>query len=350
MKKILISIIVSLLIFSWVHAWESRDYLLETYGEQWKQYTALIDNFIEKNKDNYEKLWELQEKVWKILRTYKFKNTAKSKKTKAVIEFLYEAINEYALDKNVRSLEDWDYRVNYSDGSGQYILYSVENGKLNGSYNHYDSEWNITVISTYKDDKLDGYANVFYEWGENMKYFYTYKDHMLNWGWIEYYEDWKMKAEWNFTNNTLDWEQKYYLDDWTLIKKENLKMWIRHGVYQEWYNDWQIKVEDNSIDGKFVWKATQWYMNGQKKFESQYNENGKLHWKATSWYSNGQINIQDNWENWVLHGDRIIFNNSEATSATKQPYDYGILQVYDIKTVECTWWACPWITIEDLYE
>ena len=351
MKKILIWIIISFFIFSWTYAylWESRDYLLETYGDEWKKYEILIDNFVEKHKDDREKLQTLQGKIVKLLWSYTFKNTKKSQKTKAIIYFLFEAVNDELAFWSLEDLEDGVYRQDHINNEG-YLLYEVENGKLNGGYNTYDAEGNLTAIFTYKDNIPEWVANTFYEWWENIKSVANFVNGRVNGTWYSYYENGVIESENNYTDDILDGEQNHYLDDWTLIKRENLKMWVKHGKYQEWYNDWQIKIEDNSVDGKFLWKATQWYMNGQKKFESQYNENGKLHWKATSWYSNGQINIQDNWENWVLHGDKIIFNNSEATSATKQPYDYGILQVYDIRTVECTGAVCPPITIEDLYE
>ena len=94
MKKILTSTIISLFLLSSAYAWESRDYLLETYGDQWAQYAEAIDNFIEGHKEDTKKLSNIQEKTSKILSTYKFKNTAKSKKIKAVIEFLSEALNQ----------------------------------------------------------------------------------------------------------------------------------------------------------------------------------------------------------------------------------------------------------------
>lgn len=324
MKKLLIWLLISFLFLSGVYAWESRDHLLDTYGTQWEGYVNLIDNFIDKNKDNREKLEALQSKIVTILWSYNFKNTTKDKKTKAVIEFLFEAITDELTFWWLEELEDNTYRFDYTDDSGNYGVYEVKNGMYNGSFWVYDLEDNLVSVSTYKDNVLDGYANLYYPWWTQMEEILTFKDGALEWAYVKYYEQWEIKSEENYKNNVLDGEQKYYYDDWQLSKLENLKMWVRHGKYQEWYNDWQIQVEDNSIDGKFVWKATQWYMNGQKKFESQYNENGKLHWKATSWYSNGQINIQDNWENGVLNWLRTIYSDSTGVSKTEVRYEYGI--------------------------
>lgn len=325
MKKLLIWLFISLLSLSGVYAGESRSYLLDTYGTQWEGYVNLIDNFIEKNKNKREKLETLQSKIVTILWSYNFKNTTKDKKTKAVIEFLLEAVNDELIFWNLENLQDGVYRQDRIDESG-YILYQVQGGKMNGSYHTYDAEDNIVSIVTYKDNIVEWLANSFYQWGENIKSIATFSNGLLHWEAKEYYEDGAIKTENNYINNILDGEQNHYLDDWTLIKKENLKMWVRHGKYQEWYNNGQLKVEDNSVDGKFVWKATQWYMNGQKKFESQYNENGNLHWPATSWYSNGEINIQDNWDNWVLNGKRTIYPTSSSRDGTVQIYDYGILK------------------------
>jgi len=105
MKKLAISFFITLLTFSWVYAWENRDYLIDTYWEQGKTYAYIIDNFIERNKDNYEKLWKLQEKIEKILSTYNFKNTSKDQKTKAVIEFLFEAIDDTLW---INRVQTWD--------------------------------------------------------------------------------------------------------------------------------------------------------------------------------------------------------------------------------------------------
>ena len=69
----------------------------------------------------------------------------------------------------------------------------------------------------------------------------------------------------------------------------------RDGLYTQWYENGQKKWEGTYKDGKIVEEWTfhyDYYENGQKKEEGTYKKNGKKDGKWTSWHENGKKTIE----------------------------------------------------------
>ena len=93
------------------------------------------------------------------------------------------------------------------------------------------------------------------------------------------------------------------VEDSTLIKKD--------GSFTQWYENGQKKYEGNYEDGKKDGSFTQWYENGQKSREVRFD--GKEDGLTTEWYENGKKRSEVNYKdgerdglqtNWYENGQK----------------------------------------------
>jgi antitoxin component YwqK of YwqJK toxin-antitoxin module len=101
----------------------------------------------------------------------------------------------------------------------------------------------------------------------------------------------------------------------------------RDGLYTQWYENGQKKWEGTYKDGKIVEEWTfyyDYYENGQKKWEGTYKD-GKLNGLSTEWHENGQKKKEGTykdgkkdvlWTFWNKNGQKI----REGTAKDGKPY------------------------------
>ena len=94
MKKIITSIIISMLFFTPLFATEcnSARCTLESNYTDWIEYVEKINLYIQKNDHNDKKLDKLLSDVNIVLETFAFPNTEKWNKVKIIITFLQETL------------------------------------------------------------------------------------------------------------------------------------------------------------------------------------------------------------------------------------------------------------------
>ena len=137
-------------------------------------------------------------------------------------------------------------------GDKKFPDHAGESGKKRHEKNYKDGN---LVTATYYSYHLDG----------QNKTVENYKDGKLDGKWNEWYENGQKKKE------------EYYKDGISQIDKHN-----------SWYENGQKKRE---IDNK-TGKVTEWYKDGHIKYETHYKD-GKRHGKRTFWYGHNQIILGD---------------------------------------------------------
>ena len=141
---------------------------------------------------------------------------------------------------------------------------TYKNGLMNGRWEFYFSNGNMSGMGQYKDGKgTDGGDTGIPRHGRHGK-------------WTFWYESGEVKEKQNWKNEKLD------------------------GLYTKWYENGQKKREGTFKDGKRVGLYTSWFENEQKSSERTYKD-GKLDGLWTRWYENGQ----KKWEYTYKDGDVI---------------------------------------------
>ena len=73
----------------------------------------------------------------------------------------------------------------------------------------------------------------------------------------------------------------------------------KDGLWTEWYENGQKRYEKTIKDGEIDGLWTNWYINGQKMTERTF-EDGELDGLWTEWYENGQKRYEKTYEDWMI--------------------------------------------------
>ena len=88
-----------------------------------------------------------------------------------------------------------------------------------------------------------------------------------------------------FTNNVVN-GKIYILMDSVKVFLGKMKNGKHHGLWTEWYENGQKKIEVNYNSDVVIGKMTSWYENGQLEVEGFFDNNGKENGKNTMWWEN----------------------------------------------------------------
>ena len=76
----------------------------------------------------------------------------------------------------------------------------------------------------------------------------------------------------------------------------------------DYYDNGQKKWERSYKDRQLIGPVTWWYESGQIKKEFHHKHGGKMHGTATWWHENGQKILEKNYKDGKLDGPFIVWN------------------------------------------
>ena len=76
----------------------------------------------------------------------------------------------------------------------------------------------------------------------------------------------------------------------------------------DYYDNGQKKWERSYKDRQLIGPVTWWYESGQIKKEFHHKHGGKMHGPATWWHENGQKILEKNYKDGKLDGPFIVWN------------------------------------------
>ena len=110
-----------------------------------------------------------------------------------------------------------------------------------------------------------------------------------------WYENGQIMLEENWKDNIPDGDWTFWFENGQIGSEGNFKDGT--GTFLQLHKNNQKSKEVILKDGNL--KQTEWYENGQKKFEENYNY-GKLDGRLTWWYENGQINQEITYKDGIV--------------------------------------------------
>ena len=123
----------------------------------------------------------------------------------------------------------------------EYTLTESNTGKsaLNGPYNEYFENGNLSVKSNYSNGKLNGLSIKFFENGK-MESKTQYVNGLINGPSTYYYESGKIRATLNYSNNLINGISYAYFENGKLMEKANFKNGELEGAYYNYNIHGQI--------------------------------------------------------------------------------------------------------------
>ena len=211
-----------------------------------------------------------------------------------------------------------NFKKGYRDGlyqewyeNGDFVeVGSYKNDKKNGIWKIYNEpdhpfnkiEWEFDVVfyeDYYKDDEVF-YRKLYLSYGTNKEVTLTWegdiKDDKIHGVWKSYLDGDQLDQERNYKEGNLDGIQKWWwYDNGQLASESNYKDGYEDGLSKKWYDNGQLKSERNYKDGKEDGLSKKWYKNGQLYYERNYKE-GNLDGIQKWWYDNGQLKSESNYK------------------------------------------------------
>ncbi|MDO5104647.1 toxin-antitoxin system YwqK family antitoxin [Capnocytophaga sp.] len=196
------------------------------------------------------------------------------------------------------------------------------NGKLNGEQKKFDSDGNLRLLETYKDDVKHGKF-----WGKMVSnrgdYQYTrfYKDGEPSGKWKEVNENGTLKKEVEYTNKDTYTEREYFGNGNPKIEIR-VKNGKRNGICKEFYDTGVVAEERDYKDDKIIVRKT-FHVNG--KLSELWNlANGELHGAYLSMNSEGKKEVEGNYTNGLRDGTwKYYYQDKDNFLEKETPYVRG---------------------------
>lgn len=153
----------------------------------------------------------------------------------------------------------------------------------------------------------------------------------------EYYENGKLKGEWNYSHGKLHGVTREYHEDGALRIEVAYKDDKRHGVSKSYFEHGGLDGEWNYVNGKKHGVIKRYYPTGQLKGSWEYQD-GNRHGTSRGYYENGQLRGEwrhefdkrqglqkEYFQNGHLDGE-WSYENDERHGMVKRYYDNGVMK------------------------
>lgn len=209
----------------------------------------------------------------------------------------------------------------YDNGKLKEEFY-IQDGKRNGQYRYWNENGHLYNVSNYKNGNLDGVYKRFDESGD-LVYEAFYKD------------------------GNLHGEQKEFLNR-KLVRLRNYVNGKLNGKDKCWYESGQLCLEQTWKDDELFGECKEWWSNGNLRKHCFFNgyrqrnfyrydgtggENIKIG-KYQTWHENGIPNIEANYIDGRLEGERKIWNSDFVLieyTIFKGDYKHGESLIFDFE-------------------
>ncbi len=203
------------------------------------------------------------------------------------------------------------------ENSKLYIEENYNYGVKNGSFKKYDRNGEELEISNYLNGQYHG----------ECKFIFPHFREEYSGNYINGKRDgeWKLINKDNINRDTWEYIPTIYTyKNGIEIPSERNDYHPFNDSFTEFYENGQKKFEGTYKDGRLDGLVNKWYDNGQKKFEGTYKD-GKEDGLVDKWYDNGQKNSEGTykdgkedglWTHWSPDGknkSEIIFKEGESS-------------------------------------
>jgi antitoxin component YwqK of YwqJK toxin-antitoxin module len=172
-----------------------------------------------------------------------------------------------------------EVRKNYSLGAS-----GVE---LDGPYEDYHSNGQLSSKGTYKNGKKDGSWVWYYDNGQ-LQLKETFKDGKEDGSWVSHYKNGQLRSKKTYKNGKRDGHWVRYYDNGQLYSKETYKDGKEDGSWVYYHEHGQLDWKGDFKDGKKEGSWVNYYDNGQLDYKGTY-KNSKRHGPWESYDKNGQL-------------------------------------------------------------
>lgn len=233
-------------------------------------------------------------------------------------------------------------QVDFYDNGNRQVAESYSNGMRNGMSIHYYPDGRKSKEIVYENGKKEGLSMVFAEDDGRVISFITYKGDLIaseekinrrdKFGskqgiWKDFYENGKLKTEWDYKDDVLHGLVRYFSTDGSVKKTEVYRNGqlvvdktpdVQLEIQRDYHNNGRVKSSVNLIDGKKqgVYReysrsgeitASRMYLNDEISGEGIVDENMKMQGKWKIFFPGGKLKAEGEYKDGKRTGKWVFY-------------------------------------------